>query len=676
MRFYRRVRLGKGATLNLGKTGASISLGVRGAHMTFGGAGGTRATVGIPGTGLFWTHNFTTAKKQKDRYEAKQQRDAANAAERQQRALERERKRREREQAVDRAVREKQMQLAALKSEFEGFQAYIADLSSFHKIDMVCGEQAQAEFRNRCELRTYENIQFPFEDTAKSISVYHYPGKPESSHDGKPVEAVLRENNEEFRDAMKNITTLRNIENLSKRIDKDSIMFYISVVTFFLGLVLIFFVREVGGAVAILSLVTAIALNRKYGIIRTTESIKLQLKNLGLTQKTLPNAIQEIESLINKELAFYADQQKELDFVKFMSKAFRSQWMEGDAATLAFAKDAFQNFLTPQKSDEWETYDKKQRFGRIVEQYGQDFHNWAILQSSAICLKEMKHIDFLPAMPGGQKLEGSDDRKRFVFMQQFLGPALLKRFNDPDKIQQEYESAVELREHFAIWMNPEQHKSDWLDNEAKRVELMQKASTYDREAISALCEALLPLPIDVAPPSWVDASSLQEYEVAYHVETPEEAWLLIELPDVAIIPEYAAQLSPGGNSLTYPVMTERNRFTLYDKCAASFSLIHAQFLYLTFPFFKKIWIEAYTMAVDSATGMPRRKDIVQGYIDTENFAKFNFNNADPVEAIKALKVNFFPFSTKQFVEPTWADDDKRIIWASRDDDVPDGLLPF
>lgn len=101
MRFYRRVRLGKGAFLNIGKTGVSLSMGVRGAHITFGGAGGTRATVGIPGTGLFWSHNFTAAEKRRARYEAKQQRDAAYAAERQQRAFERERKKRAREQAIE-----------------------------------------------------------------------------------------------------------------------------------------------------------------------------------------------------------------------------------------------------------------------------------------------------------------------------------------------------------------------------------------------------------------------------------------------------------------------------------------------------------------------------------------------------------------------------------------------
>jgi tetratricopeptide (TPR) repeat protein len=61
MRFWRRVKIAPGLTLNLSKSGASLSLGVRGAHITAG-TSGKRATVGIPGTGLF----YTTVIKDKD----------------------------------------------------------------------------------------------------------------------------------------------------------------------------------------------------------------------------------------------------------------------------------------------------------------------------------------------------------------------------------------------------------------------------------------------------------------------------------------------------------------------------------------------------------------------------------------------------------------------------------
>jgi hypothetical protein len=53
-RFYRRVRLFPGLSVNLSRLGPSLSVGVRGAHVTVGRRGVTR-TVGLPGTGIFWT---------------------------------------------------------------------------------------------------------------------------------------------------------------------------------------------------------------------------------------------------------------------------------------------------------------------------------------------------------------------------------------------------------------------------------------------------------------------------------------------------------------------------------------------------------------------------------------------------------------------------------------------
>src|SRR5487761_1958636 len=53
-RFYRRVHLFPGLSVNLSRSGPSLSVGVRGAHVTFGHRGVTR-TVGIPGSGLYWT---------------------------------------------------------------------------------------------------------------------------------------------------------------------------------------------------------------------------------------------------------------------------------------------------------------------------------------------------------------------------------------------------------------------------------------------------------------------------------------------------------------------------------------------------------------------------------------------------------------------------------------------
>ena len=57
-RFYRRVSIFPGLSVNLSKSGPSLTVGMRGAHMTFGSSGVTR-TVGIPGTGLSYRTSST-----------------------------------------------------------------------------------------------------------------------------------------------------------------------------------------------------------------------------------------------------------------------------------------------------------------------------------------------------------------------------------------------------------------------------------------------------------------------------------------------------------------------------------------------------------------------------------------------------------------------------------------
>lgn len=53
-RFYRRIRVLPGVTLNLSRRGVSTSVGVCGAHVTVG-HGRVRETVGIPGSGISYT---------------------------------------------------------------------------------------------------------------------------------------------------------------------------------------------------------------------------------------------------------------------------------------------------------------------------------------------------------------------------------------------------------------------------------------------------------------------------------------------------------------------------------------------------------------------------------------------------------------------------------------------
>ena len=63
-RFWRRIRIAPGVTLNLSKSGGSLSFGPHGAKFTIG-SRGKSATVGLPGTGLFYTSTFPSKKRTK-----------------------------------------------------------------------------------------------------------------------------------------------------------------------------------------------------------------------------------------------------------------------------------------------------------------------------------------------------------------------------------------------------------------------------------------------------------------------------------------------------------------------------------------------------------------------------------------------------------------------------------
>ena len=64
-RFFRRIKISPGVTLNFSKSSVSTSFGVRGAKVTLGDRG-LRKTVGIPGTGLFYTE-VSSSKRGRDR---------------------------------------------------------------------------------------------------------------------------------------------------------------------------------------------------------------------------------------------------------------------------------------------------------------------------------------------------------------------------------------------------------------------------------------------------------------------------------------------------------------------------------------------------------------------------------------------------------------------------------
>ena len=69
-RFWRRIKIAPGLTLNLSKSGGSLSFGPRGAKFTVG-SRGKRATVGIPGTGLFYTSTLPSDKSSNRKFPSK-----------------------------------------------------------------------------------------------------------------------------------------------------------------------------------------------------------------------------------------------------------------------------------------------------------------------------------------------------------------------------------------------------------------------------------------------------------------------------------------------------------------------------------------------------------------------------------------------------------------------------
>ena len=66
LRFWKRVQILPGVTINFSRGLPSVSIGPRGAKLTVG-PHGTRATVGLPGTGLFYTEKLDKKKPREPR---------------------------------------------------------------------------------------------------------------------------------------------------------------------------------------------------------------------------------------------------------------------------------------------------------------------------------------------------------------------------------------------------------------------------------------------------------------------------------------------------------------------------------------------------------------------------------------------------------------------------------
>lgn len=63
LNFRKRIKLGKFINMNLGKTGAGFSFGIPGARISVNSKGQSRASLGIPGTGLSYTKSLGTLSK-------------------------------------------------------------------------------------------------------------------------------------------------------------------------------------------------------------------------------------------------------------------------------------------------------------------------------------------------------------------------------------------------------------------------------------------------------------------------------------------------------------------------------------------------------------------------------------------------------------------------------------
>lgn len=66
LNYRKRIRLGKFINLNLGKRGAGFSFGIPGARISVNSQGRKQASIGIPGTGLYYTKSLGTRSKKKE----------------------------------------------------------------------------------------------------------------------------------------------------------------------------------------------------------------------------------------------------------------------------------------------------------------------------------------------------------------------------------------------------------------------------------------------------------------------------------------------------------------------------------------------------------------------------------------------------------------------------------
>ena len=82
LQFRKSITLCKGVKLNVTKTGVGVTVGKKGCHCSINSSGRTTASVGLPGTGLYYTKskNLKTLKKEIDKKKEKKAKEAEKEA--------------------------------------------------------------------------------------------------------------------------------------------------------------------------------------------------------------------------------------------------------------------------------------------------------------------------------------------------------------------------------------------------------------------------------------------------------------------------------------------------------------------------------------------------------------------------------------------------------------------
>ena len=141
LQFRKSITLCKGVKLNVTKTGVGVTVGKKGCHCSINSSGRTTASVGLPGTGLYYTKskNLKTLKKEIDKKKEKKAKEAEKEAAKKEKeaakeaaiaagAAKRDEKEKEREEAV--AAKEAEAQENAEK--VEEYEEYLDAIRKIH----------------------------------------------------------------------------------------------------------------------------------------------------------------------------------------------------------------------------------------------------------------------------------------------------------------------------------------------------------------------------------------------------------------------------------------------------------------------------------------------------------------------------------------------------------------